>query len=284
MKILNQPQINYRESKPAFTSNARQVLDASGQLLYRNNTAFFREDLKWGKFVDTLNERYKDVDKVHIYNYACSEGAEPFSLAMLLIEKLGKEGAKKFFPIIASDIDAEVLKNPKQGIIKLSKEDIEYIKEELKNNASKYIEYDNVFQDDPKFREKLCNGRIKPILKDTVIFKNLNIMDDLANIEKDNSIVMCRNFWPYLNSYENQLKLAQTLSEKLGENSMCVIGDFDYRIGSMLEAEQFHDYFKDFDKEYTGGIKNLYYVKNPPKKNTHLCNPNFLMKIFANTH
>lgn len=280
MKILNQPQINYRQSQPVFTSNARHVLDESGQLLYRNSTAFFREDLNWGKFADTLIEKYKDVDKVHIYNYACSEGAEPLSLAMLLIEKLGKEKANKFFPIIASDIDVEVLKNPKQGIIKPSKEDIEYIKNELKSNYSKYIEFDNDFKYDSNLREHLCSGRIKPILKDAVNFKNMNIMEDIANIDKDNSIVMCRNFWPYLN-YENQLKLVQTLSEKLGENSMCVIGDFDYGIGAMLESKQFHDYFNGFDAGCTYGIKHLYYVKNPPKKHTYFCNPNFLMKIFA---
>ena len=233
---MNQLQINHnKDYKPNFASNWRTVKDEFGKVRYKNNTEFFRIDLNWNKFTDMLIEKYKHTDKVNIYNYACSEGAEPFSLAMLLIKKLGKEKAQKFFPIIASDIDEEILKNPKQGIIKVSSGDIFLIKRKLGNDYSKFIDLDNKFKYSSKFKDILCNGKITPILEDTIVFDTKDITKDFVNIKKDNSIVFCRNFWPYL-SKNDQLSLSANLSERLGNNSLCVIGSYDKRKLNMIKT------------------------------------------------
>lgn len=210
----------------SFMGNSRKVKDALGELKYRNNSAFFRPDLRCNRLADKLIEKYHDVDKVQIYNYACSEGAEPYSLAMILIKKLGKEKSKKFFPIIASDIDEEILENPKQGIVKVSPFEFLMSRLSVGKKFKEFVIPISNFKYDPKFRNVLKTANVSSELKDSVIFKQADILKDIDNIEEENSVVLCRNFFPYL-SDENKNILAQKLSEKLGKNSMCVIGTYD---------------------------------------------------------
>lgn len=227
MKIKNQPQsYNKSSTTPSFEGNCRTVRDALGKMKYRNNTAFFRPDLNFNRLVSLLTERYQGADRVHIYNYACSEGAEPFSLAMLLIQKLGAERARKFLPIIASDIDEKILENPKAGVVKLSPGDLFLIKRALGKDYSRFIEHDGKFKYDDQLRNILCDGQVTPLLRDSVVFQQANILDDVGRIERDNSVVMCRNFWPYLPKQERH-NLAEGLSQQLGDSSMCVIGAYD---------------------------------------------------------
>lgn len=234
MKVQSSAQIYNRSLyNPYFTSNNRHVYNSASKvfqdLVYRNNSEFFRDDLKWDVLGDTLIDKYAKFDKANLSCYACSEGAEPFSIAMILIEKMGKDAAKKFFPILASDIDPKILENPKAGIIKLSQNDIENIKKFMGDSYSKYIEFDNIFKFDPELSEIVCSGKIKPILKDTVVFKQADIREEIPNIEKkDNSVMLCRNFWPYLKDYNTQRQLIKGIYDKLGDNSLCIIGsDFD---------------------------------------------------------
>lgn len=231
MKIqaLSANTLIYRQN-PNFTSNNRLVyntINGKEKLIYKNNSCYFRDDLNWQKFTDFIIKKYQGVEKVNLYSYGCSEGAEPFSIAMLLMEKLGLEKAKKFFPILASDIDKEIIKNPQQGIIKVSDEDLEYIKKTIGNNYNKYINLDNKFKKDLFLKDTVYDGTVKPILKDAVIFKNNNIANDIQNIEPNNSIVVCKNFLNYYDYYEEQKPLVKKLSERLNENSFCLLGDFD---------------------------------------------------------
>lgn len=235
-------------------------------------------DLDWHKLANILVEKYKNTNKVNIYCYACSEGAEPLSLAMLLIEKLGKEEAQKFFPIIASDIDEEIFKNAQNGIIKLSKWDIDNIKRILGDNYSKYIEFDNNFKKDPNLNDEVCTGRIKSILDGTVIFNgNVDIRKSITNIEKNNSVVLCRNFWPYIPE-KDQSQLAKDLFEQLGENSMCVIGSYDIRKAN-AGLTLLHKNFKKYDN--TCDENCLFYVKDTSKEKKTLSNPFFLKYVYA---
>lgn len=173
-------------------------------------------------------EKYKKVAKVNVHCFACSEGAEPFSLAMILIEKLGKEKAQKFFPIIASDIDPIIIQNAKNGILKISRNDLEQIRGTMGSNAAKfkYIEHGDKFKKDSFLNTVVTDGKIKPILKDTVIFEHADIREAYADIPPKNSVVMCRNFWRYIDKYDRET-LARGISNHLDKNSMFVLGEFD---------------------------------------------------------
>ena len=277
MKITPSTNLN---RPPAFTSNFREVNKKCGELLHRNTTYFFRNDLKWQPFSEHIIEKYKNQDKVNIYCHACSDGSEPYSLAMLLISKLG-EKAQKFFPIIAKDKDDFFLDFARQGKVAAGISDMFRFGEELGSEYKKFI---SLAQEPIKIGDKMCQAiQLNNQLKEAVIFEKADILDDIKNIEKDNTILMFRNVWPYL---DNPQMLATKLSQHLGDNSMCVIGDFDIlkskTVNHLLDAG-----FEPSDPAmFPKDALPIYYEKNPSfyERNTikhHMSDPQFLMNTFA---
>lgn len=227
MKIQNNFQTTHKRNfNPLFTSNTREVVIKETGKYYQNTTHFFRNDLKWHHFTNELIKKYENTNKVNIYCYGCSDGAEPFSLAMLLLDKFGLKKAQKFFPIIAKDIDEKILENPKNGILKLSDLDVSCMNSFLKENHKKYVEYSNNYRHIPELEAELCDGKIKPILKHAVIFDKANALEDIENIKTNNNVIMCRNFWCYLDETESNT-LATKISTKKDGNSLCITGDLD---------------------------------------------------------
>lgn len=202
-----------------FTSNLREVKDDNGNVIHRNSTWFFRDDLKWNEFGDYLVEKYKDTPKVNVYCYACSDGSEPYSLAMLLISKLGEQGAKKFFPIMAKDYDEEIIKDAKSPFFSVKRWDINRINYFSDGNQDKFI--DIIAKNKTNFVISM-----KPILQDTVVFEQSDITEDLKSVKTENSVIMARNFWGYLPS-ELVLDVASEFANRVGDNSLCVIGKYD---------------------------------------------------------
>lgn len=255
-----------------FSSNNREIyniVNGSKILRYRNNSCFFRDDLDWNKLADTLTEKYKNVDKVNVYCFGCSEGAEPFSLAMILMQKLGIK-SKKFFPIMASDIDGEILKNPKKGIITPSESDFFDIRNSLGEDYTKYLQVNKLFEPNSFLADKVSLGKIKPPLENKIIFKQAEIRSSIPKIKKDNSVILCRNFWNYM-KYGDVKATVQELYNHLGQNCICIIGDFDG-----LDIERC---FKDAGFKSNG---NRYWLTKEKPKEKHFLNPQLLMNIFGN--
>ena len=100
MNITNQ--ILYNKINPTFGTYSEER--KTGPYKYWTSTKFFREDLNWNDFVFMLFQKYKGVPQVNIRCFGCSDGEEPYSLAMKLDVVLGKY-AEKFFPIVAKDFD-----------------------------------------------------------------------------------------------------------------------------------------------------------------------------------
>src|SRR5574344_795174 len=214
-----------------FTSNTREkykTIDnhVSKELEYRNTTSFFRNDINWNKFISFLDKKYKNVDKVNIYCEACSDGSEPFSLAMKLISDLGEEKAQKFLPIIAKDIDEDIIKLAKSGYIYHERGDFfntEY-------NTKDINDFIDVEKRRRIFIKELYSEKnvypIKDILKNAVVFDVGNIQNDIKNMKPDNSFVMFRNVWPYL-EMEDRIDIVDKLKKQLGKNSYVMLGSYD---------------------------------------------------------
>lgn len=271
MKISNQ--IQKFNNNVNFSSNERNVRGENKQII-SNYTKFFRDDLTWNEFADFLIDKYKHQKKVNVYCYACSDGTEPFSLAIMLISKLGNEGAKKFFPIIAVDKDDTFLNEARQGRVKVSLRDLSYMEMYLGKSASKYIKTDDRYvKIDDEDDDLYCQGKVVEKVRDAVVFKQGDILEDIGNFEPDNSIIMFRNAWPYLD-YQGEKELAQQLKEKLGKNSICVLGEYDavsdahkeLREAGLKESNKsFHCYQQ---PSFTG--------------NDSLSNPQYLFNVFVN--
>ncbi len=211
-----------------FTSSDRCVYNCLSRndddVIHRNTTFFYRKDLDWDNFSKFLLDKYKNTSKVNTYCYACSDGSEPYSLIIDLKTKAPSQ-ADKFFPIIAKDYDQEIIRQAKSGTIYVPHYEKYFIHEQSNHNFNKFFGKD-VRSD----RRNNCAGRVfevKPELSNNVTFDSADICKDVENIKPDNSIVLCRNFWPYLKSQEKMDTLAQDLYNRLGNNSIVVLGIYD---------------------------------------------------------
>lgn len=215
--------------RPIFNANRREVYDNTGKMLYKTTTYLFRDDLNWHNFIKFLDSKYKDAEKVNIIVHCCSNGPEAYSCAASLINKLGDE-SKKFFPILARDINSENIRHAKQfGSMGLSEYDLYCANYYLNDNIGSYFNFVP-----PKSGDYSIAIVPKNKLKEKIHFEQGDIFKDLETIPNKNTVLMCRNFWPYL-SYKKRIELAQKLSEKFDDTSLVVIGDFDRYNGAIDE-------------------------------------------------
>ena len=202
---------------PSFRSYSRRIVD--NDYPYYTTTEFFRPDLNWEDFVHYIDNEYKNADKVNIICHACSNGEEPYSLAMLLNHRF-KNKADKYFPIIAKDLNIENISLARKGDYTLNSDDVSAIRRYAGRN--KLRDYFYILGSDIIY----TYARIKKPIKDKVIFNYADIRDDVENIPPKNTVLMCRNFWPYLSSKDRKI-LAQRLYTQLDKSSMLVLGNFD---------------------------------------------------------
>lgn len=220
-------------TKPFYDKSCDFLGFTYGKILASNSTDFFRRDLPWNTLGKTLDELFPENKKVNVFNFACSDGSEPYSLAICLIEQLGEKKAKRFFPINASDIDSKIIPTVKHNKISATKEDIEAINEMTNNNIEKYfdVEYKKAktitnSKGAIEFKDEKYILTPKKILKKNVEFKCKDFYNGLDDLKSTNNLVLCRNFWGYLKEDEI-IKCAKKLYEKLDDSSIVLIGDFD---------------------------------------------------------
>lgn len=234
MKIISSIQNLHNLYNPMFKSNGREIRDEDGYIVNRNSTNFFRNDLNWKELTNLLSQKYAHTDKVNVFCYGCSDGSEPVSLAMLLAEKL-KDDSKKFFPIIAKDKDEYIINEAKKFEIDAYILDFCQIEHMMDGKQDKYLKA--VFSKTGKTQYTVDN-----VLRDKIQYEQADILDDIHNIPSKDSVVFCRNFWPYLDNQEREL-LARRLSNRLKDNCTLVIGDYDKKFDtkSLLESVGFKE-------------------------------------------
>jgi chemotaxis protein methyltransferase CheR len=142
-----------------------------------NVTEFFRnpeifEDLT-GKIRSDLCVNNKDLK---VWSAACSTGAEPYSLAMIL-NRVAPEGKHK---ILATDIDTTILEKAKKG---------EYASSDIKNVKKEYL--------DKYFTTAGDKYVVSSRLKSMVTFKKHDLI--LERYEGDFDLIVCRNVVIYFN-------------------------------------------------------------------------------------
>ena len=206
----------------SFGSLEREVFEDKERtkIKHRNNTNLFRNDINWNrvtKFITSGNKPKK------IYCYACSDGSEPYTIAIMLISKLGWDGAKKYFPIIAKDIDPYAIHRAKSGYIKLMPTDIIAMMEHQKAPLSDFF----IFKRNCHIPNwKYSTFKVSDKLRQCVYFEKGDILTDIGSLNYDNAIIFFRNVWPYLNE-EQQDKLMSSFAKNFKENSAVIVGGFD---------------------------------------------------------
>ncbi len=224
--------INNQYNTINFKTSYRKVIKP-GYILgdcYEASTYFFVKGLQWNKFFNHIIEKYRNTPKVNVFSLAASDGSEAYSIAMILISKLGVEGAKKYFPITAVDFDKTITRNARKGFMNLSAKDESRINKYTGNQLNKFFERTSqTFLSDKigssENQELLTKFKTKPVLQDKVIFITEDVNTYVEKIPDKNNLIFCRNCWPYL--WKTCDIFAQNLSKKIDKNSFLVIGNFD---------------------------------------------------------
>ena len=221
-----------------------------------NSTEFFRGDVPWKKISKIFSEQFPK-GKVNIYDFACSDGSEAYSLVIALIEQLGEKKAQRFFPIVATDMDKDIITQANSGKIKAKEEDLNAMHRIFKNfDIKKYFHVTQI-----NSKEYILTP--KEILTQNVIFKKASIFEALDDVEKDeNNIILARNCWKYIPRYEMG-KTTWELANKSSASTLLMIGKYDIQKDGnypFFLTDLGFDYHK-FPNEYflrkVNGYKNL---------------------------
>lgn len=152
-----------------------------------NETFFFREPQQTDLFIDVIVPRIVEQSgkkEVKVWSAACSTGEEPYTIAMLLKEKMGTVRTE----IIASDISQGVIGSAKRGV---------YNNYSVRNVPESYLK-----------KYFTANGQtfeLSPAIKSMVSFQQVNLTDEKkirAMGEKD--VIFCRNVLIYFDDKAKQ--------------------------------------------------------------------------------
>lgn len=222
-KIVLQGRLQKRLKKlqmPDFKTYCDYVFSKEGEseiihmmdVVSTNKTDFYREPAHF-EFLETelLPNLHAENPRqtLKIWSAGCSSGEEPYTLAIVCNEFKAKNPGFDF-QIIATDISTQMLQTGANGIYKEDKVNI--IPLELKK---KYL-----------LRSKDRSNpvvRISKTLRDKVVFKRLNFMDNVYQINEVFDIIFCRNALIYFER-ENQEMVINKLCQKLQPNGHFFLG------------------------------------------------------------
>ena len=150
-----------------------------------NVTSFFRDEPAWEFLNDQVLAkliREKGADApIRVWSAGCAAGQEPYSIAMLLCERLGMQAFQERVKIYASDVDEEALAEARQGLY--GPKDVAVVP---KNLLKTYF--------DPAGQRFM----IKPDLRRAIIFGRHDLVLDAPISRLD--LLVCRNTLMYFNA------------------------------------------------------------------------------------
>lgn len=239
-------QINILKSNPAFGTTTRVYKDSSGDE-FKCNSWLFRQDVNWQKLTEYEAANFADKDRVNVVMFAASDGSEAYTKIISHFEN-NREQAHKFLPITAYDIDAEILKAAKSGLINTCMVDRMLLQVNSKNYNNYFKETDKklIIPQDSKLQSPKT-FKVKGILTKNVRFLQGDMFQKIKEIQDNsNTVLMCRNILGYFlnDKIEEFIALASSV---LKPKSLFVIGDHDSRffdINSCMEHFNFQQIMK----------------------------------------
>ena len=176
-----------------------------------NKTDFFREPNHFTFLTSTALPQLalSGVSRLRVWSAACSNGAEPYTLAMLLAEYTANTPTMNF-GILATDIDTAVLDTARRGIYPSGM--VSPVPPVLRQ---KYL---------VKSRDSARNEvRIIAPLRASVGFAQLNLMDERYPVGDRMHVIFCRNVLIYFDR-PTQEKVVGRLLERLHPGGFLFLG------------------------------------------------------------
>ena len=157
-----------------------------------------------------------------VWSAACSIGAEPYTLAMVLAE-LGQQPAGPRFGILATDLSTEVLATAAAGIYPEAM--IAPVPPEMRR---RYL-----LRSKDRARRQV---RIVPELRAAVRFGRVNLMELPYQVDREMDIIFCRNILIYFDK-ETQQSVLRHLTEHLRPGGFLFLGHSETLAGFELPVE-----------------------------------------------
>jgi chemotaxis protein methyltransferase CheR len=179
-------------------------------ILTVNETYFFREASQLKAFSDEvipeIRERKKDRTRLRIWSAGCSTGEEPYTLAILVLEKNLIPGWE--IEILGSDINQRVLHVARRGI---------YKKSAFRTTDDYYFR--KYFTD-----EGGGNYRVIDPVRGLVNFSFLNLLDPFkVRFVGEMDVIFCRNVIIYFDQ-ESKKKVIDSFYDRLTEEGYLFLG------------------------------------------------------------
>lgn len=191
------------------TGNDPQEMSEFISALTTNVTQFFRENHHFTYIADRiyphLAKKIARGDRVRIWSAGCSNGQEPYSIAMTLLDKNPRIDEKDV-RILATDIDPQVLKFAKTGI---------YADTQIAGIPEAYLSSFLTATDDGSFT---MDDRLRRL----VTFRQLNLHAQWP-MAGSFDLIMCRNVMIYFDE-ATQAQLLRKFSDKLADGGWLMIG------------------------------------------------------------
>jgi chemotaxis protein methyltransferase CheR len=191
-----------------------------------NKTEFFREPDHFRflaeQAVPLLMSNGGTRKPLKIWSAACSIGAEPYTLAMVLAD-LSQRATGPHYDITATDISTEVLAIAQAGIYP----------ETMVGPVPPELRHRYVLRSKDRSRQQV---RIAADLRATVRFGRVNLMEAPYQIEREMDVIFCRNILIYFDK-ETQQAVLRRLCEHLRPGGFLFVGHSETLAGYQLPVQ-----------------------------------------------
>jgi chemotaxis protein methyltransferase CheR len=151
-----------------------------------NVTSFFREESHF-EFLDDIFSKWLDEGhrKFRFWSAACSSGEEPYSVAMMLANRLN--GINADIKILATDISTKILEKSIAGI---------YTEDKISSIPKQYrLRYMKEIMNCNKTSYKICDD-----IKNMIVFNRINLSKPPFPMHGPMDAVFCRNVMIYFDN------------------------------------------------------------------------------------
>ncbi|MFA5824624.1 MAG: CheR family methyltransferase [Gallionellaceae bacterium] len=188
--------------------------------LTTNLTSFFREPHHFPLLAEDLRS-IRGKHPIVLWCSAASTGEEPYTMAMTVIDALGRDASQ--VSIIATDLDTKVLETAKEGVYpdeRVSKLDPELVKRFFLRGTG----------------AQAGHVRVRSELRDMITFRQVNLLDNNWPVRSPLDAIFCRNVMIYFDK-QTQLDILKKFVPLLRNDGLLFAG----------HSESFHhadEYFK----------------------------------------
>ena len=184
-------------------------------LITTNTTSFFRENAHFDYLRDILLPQMvtghnDSAPRLKLWSAACSEGAEAFTLAMVMAQAQ-RSGLRFDWAVLGTDISRSMVEKARAAIY--AADQVSALNTDL---LTRYI----MAAVNPAEKEQV---RIVPELRQKVRFRQMNLMDPSYPIDRDIDVIFLRNVLIYFNA-EDRAHVVRRLQSHLRPGGYLFVG------------------------------------------------------------